>query len=240
FAEAINQYEHALALESRSVEALAGLGSDLSSRVMLSLADSPAVDLERAEGLIEQALAISPRDPRAHFAKAIWLKAQGRCAEAIPEFEMHIALNRNSVGALANLGQCKIWTGSIDEGVALQEQVIRLSPRDPFNANRYDTIGLAHLLQSRTDEAIVWLEKGRNLSPRLSVPHVHLASAYALRGDLDRASAELAEARRLSRDGRFSSIARMKATGNFGVPKILALAEATYFVGLRKAGMPDE
>jgi len=55
-----------------------------------------------------------------------------------------------------------------------------------------------------------------------------------------RAAAELAEARKLSRDGRFSSIARLKATGNFGVPKFLALAEATYFAGLRKAGVPEE
>jgi len=152
---------------------------------------------------------------------------------------MLIALNRNSVSVLANLGQCKIATGSMDEGIALQEQVIRLSPRDPFNGNRYDAIGFAHLLQSRTDEAIVWLEKGCNLSPRLSLPHAHLASAYALKGDLDRASAELAEARILSRDGRFSSIARLKAVGSWG-PKALALVEATYFIGLRKAGMPEE
>jgi len=153
---------------------------------------------------------------------------------------MLVAVNRNWVGVLANLGQCKILTGSMDDGIALQEQVIRLSPRDPFNGNRYDMIGWTHLLQSRTDEAIVWLEKGCNLSPRLSIPHAHLASAYALKGDLDRASAELAEARRLSRDDRWSSIARLKASGNFGVPKVLALAEATYFAGLRKAGMPEE
>jgi adenylate cyclase len=240
YAEAISLFERALALDARSVEALTGLGGALAGRVMLGFADSPAADLKRAEGLIAEALAISPRSPLTHYAKATWLKAQGRCEEAIPEYEMLIALNRNWVSVLANVGQCKILMGSMDEGIVLQEQVIRLSPRDPFNGNRYDMIGMAHLLQSRIDEAIGWLEKGRNLSPRLSSPHAHLASAYALKGDLDRASAELAEARKLSRDDRWSSIARMKATGNFGVPKFLALAEATYFVGLRKAGMPEE
>jgi adenylate cyclase len=240
YAEAVSLYEHALALDPRSVEALAGLGYALAARVMLGFADSPAVDLECAERVITQALAISPRNPPAHLAKAIWLKAQGRCEEAIPEFEMLIALNPNSVSVLANLGQCKIFTGSMDEGIALEEQVIRLSPRDPFNGNRYDAIGFAHLLQSRTDEAIVWLEKGCNLSPRLSFPHAHLASAYALKGDLDRAAIELAEARRLGRDGRFSSIARLKAAGNFGGQRMRARYEATYFVGLRKAGMPED
>jgi adenylate cyclase len=240
FAEAISLYENALALDPLSVEALAGLGGSLAARVMMGFADSPTVDLDRGERVIAQALSISPRNPLAHHAKAFWLKAQGRCEEAIPEFEILIAVNRNWVTALANLGQCKILTGSMDEGIALQEQALRLSPRDPFNGNRYDMIGMAHLLQSRTDEAIVGIEKGCNLSPRLAGPHARLASAYALKGDLDRASAELAEARRLSRDGRFSSIARLKAVGNFGVPKIRALFEATYFAGLRKAGMPEE
>jgi hypothetical protein len=37
-------------------------------------------------------------------------------------------------------------------------------------------------------------------------------------------------------------MARLKATtaANFGVPKVRALFEATYFAGLRKAGVPEE
>jgi hypothetical protein len=57
---------------------------------------------------------------------------------------------------------------------------------------------------------------------------------------MDRAATELAEARRLNSDGRYSSIARLKAAGYFGVPKVRALFETTFFDGLRKAGMPEE
>jgi hypothetical protein len=32
----------------------------------------------------------------------------------------------------------------------------------------------------------------------------------------------------------------LKTAGPFGVPKIRALFEATYFVGLRNAGMPEQ
>ena len=70
-----------------------------------------------------------------------------------------------------------------------------------------------------------------------------LAAAYALRGETDRAAAELAEARRLSGDNRYSSLARLRAVGYWGVPavpKIRALFEATYFAGLQLAGMPEE
>jgi hypothetical protein len=97
-----------------------------------------------------------------------------------------------------------------------------------------------HLLQSRTDEAIIWLENARVAMPALPSTHAFLASAYALNGEIKRATAELAESRRLVADDRFSSISRLKAIGNFGVPKIFSLFEATYFAGLGKAGMPEE
>jgi predicted Zn-dependent protease len=68
------------------------------------------------------------------------------------------------------------------------------------------------LLQSRTDEAIVWFEKGRGSMPALPALHNRLAAAYALRGESERAAAELAEARRLNGD-HYSSIAQVKAGG---------------------------
>jgi Tfp pilus assembly protein PilF len=49
---------------------------------------------------------------------------------------------------------------------------------------------VVHLLQSRTEEAIVWLEKARSANPGLPVAHAYLASAYALKGETERASAE--------------------------------------------------
>jgi predicted Zn-dependent protease len=96
-----------------------------------------------------------------------------------------------------------------------------------------------HLLQSRIGEAVVWIERARNAVPNHPNIRAWLASAYALAGETERASTELAEARRLSGDDRYSCIARLRANG-FGVPKVRALHEATYFAGLRKAGMPEE
>jgi hypothetical protein len=68
----------------------------------------------------------------------------------------------------------------------------------------------------------------------------HLAAAYALTGDTGRAAADLAEARRLSPDDRYSTLAPPKEHGAGSVPKVYALFEATYFAGLRKAGMPEQ
>jgi adenylate cyclase len=240
YAEAIRLYERALTLDPQSTEAQALLARTLAARAMDGLTNSAEADIARAERLVWQALAASPRSPLAHYARGQVLRAQGRCEEAIPEYETALASNRNWVEALANIGRCKFLIGSIEEAIAAQEQAIRLSPRDPQLGIWYLRIGQAHLLQSRIDEATLWFEKARSANPRLPFARAFLASAYALKGERDRAAAELAEARRLSGGGRFLSIAHSKSVFDFGVPKVRALYEATYFAGLRKAGMPEE
>jgi adenylate cyclase len=237
YVQAISLFEHALTLDPRSVDAQSWLAAVLAGHVMNGWSDSAAADIKRAEAMAVQAVAVSPRSPLAHFAKGQVLRAQGRHEGAISEYEAAIAYNRNWMHALSALGQCKLYTGSMEEAILLQEQAIRLSPRDPIIGSFYCRIGQAHLLQSRTDEAIPWLEKARSANPRHPFFHAHLASAYALKGDTEQAVAELAEARRLTNDDRYASIARLKA-----VLPMMARAsfEATYFAGLRLAGMPEE
>jgi len=208
YTEQVSLYERALALDPQSVEAQSRLANALMDRVLDDMSDTVAADVVRAEGLAGQALAASPRSPLAHFAKGQVLRAQRRFEEAIPEYEAAAASNPNSVSALHALGQCKYYTGSTDETIRLMEQVIRLSPRDPQLGVWYNEIGQVRLLQSRVDEAIVWLERARSIIPAAPYVHAHLAAAYALKGETERAATELAEACRLSRDDRYSSIAR--------------------------------
>jgi adenylate cyclase len=242
YTETISLFERALALDPRSVEAQIHVAGTLVGGVLDLLTDSAAADTARAEGLIRQVLAVSPHSPRAHWVKGQVLRAQGRFAEAIPEYETVIASDRNWVFAIANLGWCKFFTGSIEEVIPLHEQAIRLSPREPNIANWYSRIGRVHLLQSRTDKAIVWLEKARSANPTYPLHHLYPASAYALQGDSKRAAAALADARRLIGNDRFSSIARIKATPHYfgAVPGVQALFETTFFAGLQKAGVPAE
>jgi adenylate cyclase len=239
YVEAVGLFERALALDSRSVAAQILLANVLLNRVREGLTDSRAADIERAEGLVSQALAISPNNPMVLLTKGQLLRTQHQCEEAIPEYDTVIASDRNSVAALVGISICKVLVGLVNDAIPLLEQTIRLDPRSPYVVYWYDWLGQVHLLESRTDEAIVWFEKARSVNPAISGPHLHLASAYALKGETERAAAELAEARRLSGEGSFSSIARLRR-GYFGVPKIRVLYEATYFAGLRKAGVPEE
>jgi len=241
-AEAIALLERALALDPQSVEAQVRLSSALAGRVINNMTDAAAADLTRAEGLAEQALAAAPRYSFAHMAKGEVLRAQRRYAEAIPEYEAALSFNSPPLYALHPLAYCKLFTGSTEEAIPLEEQAIRLSPRDPSISVFYRQIGLAHLVQSRTNEAVLWLEKARNAAPRHPNLRAQLASAYALAGETELAAVELAEARRLSGDDRFSRLTRLREVEDFRelIPKVRALFEATYIAGLRKAGMPEE
>jgi TolB-like protein len=239
-AEQVLLFERALALDPESVAAQSWLAIELAARAVDFMTDTPAADIARAEGLAEQASAAMPRSSVARFAKAQVLRAQHRYDEAIVEYETVIALNRNWAHAYSHLGWCRFMTGSVDALIPAQEQTIRLSPRDPQIGLFYSRIGRAHLLQSHLDAAIVWLERARNATPAAAIFRSFLAAAYALKGDTNHAAAELAEARRLVGDDRYSSIARLRAVDSSGVPKIRDLIETTYFAGLRKAGLPEE
>jgi TolB-like protein/DNA-binding winged helix-turn-helix (wHTH) protein len=242
YAEGISLFERALALDPRSVEVQSRLASALVGRVLDEMSASAPADIARAEALIGQALAASPLSPLAHFAKGQLLRAKGRCDEAISEYETALATNRNWASALANIGRCKIYVGPIEEAPPLEEQAIRLSPLDPQIGVWHFRIGQAHLVQSRIEEAIVWLEKARSANPTLAFVHRWLASAYALVGDTERAATEIAEARGLNGSGSPPTIAQAKASTarDFMAPAIRTLFETTYLAGLRKAGMAEE
>ena len=164
------------------------------------------------------------------------LRARNQWEQAI------LVLNRNFVWALTGLGWCTLYGGSIEGVIPLAEQAIRLSPRDPVVGSFYYLIGTVYLLQSHIEEAIVWFEKACSALPTAGFPRSHLASAYTLKDETERATTALAEAKRLDGGDCFSTIARLKASPGpwHGVPKARALYEATFFADLRKAGIPEE
>jgi TolB-like protein/class 3 adenylate cyclase/Tfp pilus assembly protein PilF len=231
-------FNKALTLDPKSVDAAAYMAVALTVRVTDELTDSPEEDLHRAEQLAAQALAAAPNDGLAHYAKAQVLRAQSRFKAAIPEYETAIALEPSRAPAYAHVGWCKFLTGSAEDALPYFEHAIRLNPSGPGIAPWYGRMGVIQLLESHTDDAVLSLEKASSENARLPFVHAYLAAAYALKGQTERAHAELAEAQKLS--NAYSNLANVEKSTWFDNAKIRALAEATYFPGLRKAGLAGE
>lgn len=66
---------------------------------------------------------------------------------------------------------------------------------EPSKPEGYAMLGALYLGQEKTDSAVEFLEKAEKINPRLSVVHANLAVAYAQKGDFQKSSEELSEAK---------------------------------------------
>lgn len=73
-----------------------------------------------------------------------------------------------------------------------------------------------------------------------AAPHLFLAAALGLRGEVDEARAALAEAIRCNPAYKSLAGVHVDLSRFPGTPQYFALRENTLDVGLRRAGLPDE
>src|SRR5262249_4250189 len=150
-------------------------------------------DKARAEQLLLEALEADLNNAAAHVAMAFLRRAQNRLSEAQIECEAAIALDRNNAMAFFQLGQTLMWLGQPAAGIPHIEKANQLNPRDRNSARLYWGLGSCHLHLGHVVEALDFLKKGRAENPRLYYIHLWLAGALGLKGDLDEATASLAE-----------------------------------------------
>ncbi len=199
FAQAIGLFEHALALDPQSVEAQTLLASVLAGRVLEGMTNSRVADIARAKGLVEQALATSPGSTRCTFReRPIVAGARGAARRLSPNLSGDRVQSQLG-GRILCSRRCKVHAGAIEEVIPLEEQAIRLSPRDPVVFNRY--LGSVKRIccnraptrrSSGSKRRAAPIRRHRSLMPVSPPPTRSRAKSNAL-------AAELTEARRLIR-----------------------------------------
>jgi adenylate cyclase len=239
YKEARRDFERALEIDPRSVDARIGLATSLLGNISGGWSSSEQQDQARAEQLLLEALERDTNRSMAHVAMGILRRLQLRLGESKMEFETAIALDRNNARAIFQLGQTMMWLGQPEAGIPLLEKAIRLNPHDPTLASHYAMLGLCHLVLGHVDQAIDLTGKARAENPRTYYIHLYLAGALGLRGDLEEAKAALAEAIRIRPE--INSFARYRAYSPWITnPQHWALRENTLNVGLRRIGFPEE
>jgi TolB-like protein/Tfp pilus assembly protein PilF len=237
--DAQRAFEQALELDPQYVQARVGVATVLVAAIIEGWSSSPSDDQERVEELLGEVFTRGANDAMAHLAIAVLRRSQNRLTEARIEAERAVALDHNNSAALHELGLAYMYLCRPELAIPHIEKAIRLNPRDPLVSAMHYGLGRCHLLLGHIDQAVELFDRVRAASPRFWDVHMWLAGALGLKGDLDGARAELAEAQRLKPE--IESFARWRAyQPSIAVPAYWTLRETTVNVGLRRAGFPEE
>jgi TolB-like protein/tetratricopeptide (TPR) repeat protein len=238
YATAKHYFEQALTIDPESVEALTGVAGVLISNMMDGWSNSPQEDEEQAERLLNSAVARDTNSARTHIVMGLLRRLQNRLEDSQIEWETAIALDPHNPLAFCQLGLVLICMGRLDTAMANIEKSTWLTPQDPQAAISYHLRGHCHLLQSNINTAIDFVRRAHARNPGLYYNHFMLAAAFGLAGDLGKAREALVEGIRLRPE--LSSVEKIKQTHPWMTDRrYLKLAEPTFYLGLRKAGLPD-
>ncbi len=233
--DAQQAFERAQALDPQAIEAPIGLATVLVAAIIEGWSRSVSNDQARAEQLLTGVFARGTNHSMAHYAMAMLRRSQNRLTEARTEAERAVALDHNNPAALHELGLVHLYLGQPEAAISHIEKAIRLSPRDPFVSAMQYGLGRCHLFLGRLDHAVELFNRVRTVSPQYWDVHMWLAGALGLKGDLEGARAEVAEAKRLKPE--IDSLVRWQPW--IVNPKYRELCEKTLNFGLRRVGFPE-
>jgi tetratricopeptide (TPR) repeat protein len=148
------------------------------------------------------------------------------------EYTKAIELSPSFAAAYGWRGFAKAHAGLSEEAIADANMALRLSPKDPLNAIVVGTIGLAHYLTGRNDEAIRAAEECIRLRPGFLAGQRLKCAALAQSGRISEAQAALEIIRKLQPD---VSASLLRRTLPYSSPENLE----KFIDGLRKAGLPE-
>jgi tetratricopeptide (TPR) repeat protein len=111
-------------------------------------------DLDGAEALFREAIALDPASATAHANLGYLLAVRGHHREAIDQAEEAIALDPQRSAPWAHLGMSCVATGRVDDGLSALARAVRLDPENHF---AWDAMGRTLLALERPDEAeVAW------------------------------------------------------------------------------------
>ena len=229
-------FARAHAIGPDDVNATLGLVlADVISLPMRSFQGDCGGRLAEAEALTLQALAVEPRDARAHYCLGLIFLFSRRPEESIAELERALSLDRNLVFAHAQIGFAKVLLGRAEETEAHVREAMRLSPRDPGAYLWCDFAGVAKMMLGKAAEALPWCRQAVETNRSYPMARFHFAAALALCGRMDEAAREAKEGLKIAPAFTVRGYRDAALTDN---PTYLSQRE-TILEGMRLAGVPE-
>ena len=199
--QAIDHYQHAVALRPAYAEAHYNLGRLLVGQGRV----------DDAVAHYEKALEINPGDPEAQNNLGVTLFTIGRVDDAIAHYQKALEIEPEYAEASCNLANALISKGDFDGAIARYETCVAAIPDQ---AEAQYNLASALLRKGRTDEAIIRYQKVLQLYPENADAHANLGSAFAAKGGVRDAVAEYTKAMEIAPENvaALSNLAWLLAT----------------------------
>ena len=228
-------YEEALRRDPDLVMALLGLFYTLDGQLDVdSNADRERL-IRRMDEVTSKAVNLSRGAPQTWDARSGALMYMGRWDAALEASSKAIQLDPDSAELIASRAWLMSMSGRPAEAIALVAQAISMDPPGGWWTIR---VGCeAHLLLGQYEQAIAACEKATGqVGVDFDIAYF-LAAAYAHTGSRARAAEETAK---ILRGSPGFTIAKLKSKQYSTNPEYQRLAEAHWYSGLRKAGIPEK
>jgi len=227
FRAARDLLEASLGMDGQLVDSLVGLAYILVANADQGWSDSPDQDVDRAEELVDKALALEPKIAVAYRVRSWIFGYRNWLPESIAAAERAITLNRNDSMAHRLLALFELQAGRPDRSRAVIEQAMRLSPRDPNHWGSLAILARAQIALGEIEAALVNLRAAIVANPDANFVRLYFATAYGRMGHDTEARESIAEFLRMSPD----LMAGKSETARTVMKAQLELAARGYYLG---------
>jgi adenylate cyclase len=185
-AEALIQYEKAIALDGQFADAYAGYARVATDVLAYNYADTlpAAVARKRAYEAAGRALVLNPQLSRGYSVLALLQMVDSEHEQAVASARKAVDLSPNSAEAHLNLAVVLTYAGQHDKALQTMDTVLRLNPKPPRYVHEYH--GLVLYMNHRYVEAVAALDVGEDVA-RSDLALETLATANARLGRLEEA-----------------------------------------------------
>ena len=188
---ALEQFQHAIAVEPSYAQAYAGLAD--AYELMASYANAePHESMERSVAAARHAIELDPRSSEAYTSLgSIHANYTWNWSEAEKAYARALDLNPSNVLAHKGYGALLSYLGRHDEAIAEARRALKL---DPLSLLMHANLGITYHRAHRQDEAVKQMEQTLSMDPNYMLGHLNLGLILAAKKSYDAAALEFSRA----------------------------------------------
>jgi adenylate cyclase len=198
--EAIGEARAALAIDPDSTIALTALALAHTQHLMRGTAVDRDAAWRDGMAAATRSIEVDRAGSLGHVLKGVLLAAapEGtRFGEALESARRGHGLNPHDMQSLIGVAYVENLAGNPGRAIEHLQEALRVSPRDPMRPNMHQQLAMASFGARQYAHGVAYALLGLDEAPGLPPLHVFLATNYIGLGEIEKARAAMAEARRV-------------------------------------------